>query len=352
MLGSVAVLAASTMIMALTFHILFLAFMFGVVLSLAQSGSGPTNMAALMARWFRRRRGFAISLNSAAVSAGSLILVPFAMYLMQATNWRIAWLGLGLILLLAIPTGLLFFHRSPSDRGVFPDGDPEPPSTRARSLQSAGAGPLEADNWRDSLKSAPIWQMSASYFVCGMTTFVMSVHFIPYAQSQGVSPGLAAIIFGFMMGLNILGGLGAGYLSDRVGGTKNWLALAYFIRGIAYLLLLIVPAPLGLWIFAGFAGFSWVATPVLTSSLTADVYGLKALGTISGLTFMFHQFGGFGSVLLAGLLYDVTGSYTIPFAFAGALLLPASVSAFSINERKYSVRYQTNRSPIATSEAD
>ena len=57
---------------------------------------------------------------------------------------------------------------------------------------------------------------------------------------------------------------------------------------------------------------------------------------------MFHQFGGFASVLLAGLLFDLTGSYTIPFAIAGAMLIPASISAFSIQEKKYSVRYQAN----------
>jgi hypothetical protein len=39
------------------------------------------------------------------------------------------------------------------------------------------------------------------------------------------------------------------------------------------------------------------------------------------------------------LLYDVTGSYTVPFAMAGALLFPAALSAFTIRERKYSVRY-------------
>jgi NADH:ubiquinone oxidoreductase subunit 6 (subunit J) len=63
---------------------------------------------------------------------------------------------------------------------------------------------------------------------------------------------------------------------------------------------------------------------------------------------MFHQFGGFGSVLLAGLLFDITGSYTLPFALVGALLLPAAISAFSIKERKYSVRYQT---PVPTAAA-
>ena len=55
---------------------------------------------------------------------------------------------------------------------------------------------------------------------------------------------------------------------------------------------------------------------------------------------MFHQIGGFGSVLLAGLLFDITGSYTVPFAIVGALLFPAALSAFSIKERKYSSRYQ------------
>ena len=341
-LASVIVLGASTMMMALTFHILFLAFMFGGVLSLGQSGSGPTNMSAMMARWFRRRRGFAISINSAAVSAGSLILVPFTMYLLEATNWRTAWVGLGLVALLALPTGLIFFRKSPSERGLNPDGDPGFIEENLTKSQEDNAGPLEVENWRDSFNSAPIWQMAAAYFVCGMTTSVMGVHFIPFAQSEGVSGELAALIFGVMMGMNMFGGMLAGYLSDRLGGTKNWLALGYFIRSIAYLSMLAIPAPAGLWIFAVFAGMSWVATPILTSSLTADIYGLRALATISGIAFMFHQFGGFASVLLAGLLFDLTGSYTIPFAIAGAMLIPASISAFSIQEKKYSVRYQAN----------
>ncbi len=77
------------------------------------------------------------------------------------------------------------------------------------------------------------------------------------------------------------------------------------------------------------------------------MYGLRALGTIAGVTLVFHQVGGFGSVLLAGLLYDLTGSYTIPFLFAGSLLFPAALSAFSIKERKYSVRYLGQSVPAA-----
>ncbi len=348
-LVSLVVLGGATAMLALTFHILFLVFMFGVVLSMAQSGPGPSNTAALMARWFRRRRGTAISINSAAVSLGGMIMVPLSMFLLQATSWRIAWLGLGIIVISSLPLALVFLRERPEQRGLYPDGDPAPSKDGSGASQVDAVGPLEAERWQDSFRTAPIWQMAGSYFVCGTTTFVMSIHFIPFAiEDRGVSGATAATIFGYMMFLNIFGALGAGVLSDKLGGTKNWLAFAYSMRGIAYLMLLTIDSVLGLWIFATIAGFSWVATPVLTSSLTADVYGVKALGTISGITFMFHQFGGFGSVLLAGLLFDITGSYTLPFALVGALLLPAAISAFSIKERKYSVRYQT---PVPTAAA-
>ena len=335
------VLGISTILLSLTFHILFLVFMFGFIASMAQAGPALSNTAALMSRWFKRRRATAISINSAALSLGGLIMVPFSMYLLQATSWRVAWIGLGIIVLTSLPLAYFFIRERPSDMGLNPDGDPSSSEDGANPRRRELKGPLEVETWRESFKSAPIWQMAGSYFVCGTTTFVLSVHFIPFAiEDRGISGTTAATIFGYMMGLNIIGALGAGLLADKIGGTKNWLALVYFMRGIAYIVLLTVDSVAGLWIFASIAGFSWVATLPLTSSLTADVYGLKAMGTISGITFMFHQFGGFGSVLLAGLLFDITGSYVLPFAIIGALLFPAAISAFSIKERKYSARYQ------------
>jgi len=107
-------------------------------------------------------------------------------------------------------------------------------------------------------------------------------------------------------------------------------------------LLLVVPGSLGLWMFAAVAGLSWVATNPLTTSLTADVYGLRALGTIGGISIFFHSMGGFISVNMAGFLYDATGSYTIPFAIAGAL-------PFTIRERKYSTRYVRESAPMGAS---
>lgn len=353
-IGSLLIIGVVTILLSLTFHILFLIFMFGMLSSLAASGSSLTNTAALLARWFRRKRATAIGINATGLSLGGLIMVPFAMYMIQATDWRIAWVALGAVVLLAVPLVYVFVYPSPAGRGLRLDGDTEESENQAADESQRRRGPLEVDRWSESFRSLPIWQMSGSYFVCGSTTFLLSVHFVPYALDRGVSPSMAATVFGLMSGLNIIGSIGAGMLSDKF-SRKNLLAAVYALRAGAYAILIVptmfdVPVlsgDLGLWLFAVMAGFSWVATAPLTSTLTADVYGLRALGTISGVTFVFHQVGGFGSVLLAGLLYDLTGSYTVPFLLAGSFLIPAAISAFSIKEREYSLRYLSQTSPAA-----
>ena len=51
---SLIVLGLATALLSLTFHFLFLVFVFGLVSSIALSGASTTNTGALLARWFRR----------------------------------------------------------------------------------------------------------------------------------------------------------------------------------------------------------------------------------------------------------------------------------------------------------
>jgi MFS family permease len=104
---------------------------------------------------------------------------------------------------------------------------------------------------------------------------------------------------------------------------------------------------IGIWGFAIIAGMSWVATAPLTSSLTADIYGLKNIGTLNGMATFAHNVGGAISVLMGGILYDIFGAYDVPFGIAGSLLIGASIAAFSVRERRFSIRYQTATPAVA-----
>ena len=231
-LVSLVVAGLATAALSFTFHILFLVFMFSFVLSAAMSGASIGTLGPLLARWFQRKRTTVLGLVVAGSSMGSLLLVPFSAYLVEVTNWRISWAVLGFIIIaVALPLALFFLRSRPSDLGLQPDGDPDPAQNAASERRR---GLFEVDQWWRSFRSRPIWHLSASYTVCGVTVGLISIHFVPYAQEHvGVSPTTAGIIFGYMMGLNVLGGIGGGMLADRF-GRKNVLGAVYFVRFIAY----------------------------------------------------------------------------------------------------------------------
>jgi len=338
-LASLVVSGVGTMLLALTTNIMGLILLFGGVLSIAMGGSSLTTTSALLAKWFHRQRATAVALNASGASVGGLLLVPLTVYLIHLVGWRLAWVVLGLLLLIVVaPLAYALLKDDPAELGLLPDGEPQPPG--AGQTAPAGPGPLEVEHWQQSFRSLPIWQLCGGYFVCGFTIALISTHFVPFVIERGVSATTAATAFGLMSGLNVVGVLAVGALADR-GGRKNLLGLVYTLRGCAYAALVLAPGSWSLWIFVVIMGFSWWATLPLTSALTAEVYGLKHLGILNGLAFTGHQIGGALSIQLGGVLRDLTGSYDLPFAIAGLLLCGASLVSFAIREQRYSMRYQT-----------
>jgi MFS family permease len=329
------------MLLSQTNNIWFLIAIYGFVISIAAGGASLVTIHVVLARWFYRRRSIVLSISTAGATAGALVLAPFASYLILFAGWRISWFALGaIVLFLAFPLALLFIRDDPSKLGELPDGDVETFTDGVSSRRSSERrGPLETENWADSYRTVPMWQLTGAYFVCGMTTAIISAHFVPYAIDKDISPEIAALAFGMMSGFNIVGVLLAGSLSGKL-GTKNTLGAVYALRGVAYSMLLFMPGSIGIWLFALIAGFSWIASASLTSSLTAEIYGLRNMGTLGGMATFAHQMGGALSIFLGGVMYDWLGSYFVPFGIAGSLLIGASIAGFTIKEKKYSARYQ------------
>ena len=340
------ILGVSTFLLVLTPNIVFLVLVFGVVSSMGLSAGSINTCGALLTRWFRRRRATALGICTSGASMGGLVIVPLLAYLIGEAGWKMGWIfSGGLVLVVGLPLAFFLLRDDPAQMGLQPDGDQQP-LRNAAGTGPRGRGPLEVDNLTDSFRSQPFWQLTGAYMVCGATTAVMAVHFIPHAEDLGMSPRSAALAFGVMSGFNVVGVYVASALADKF-PKKNVLGFLYAGRGLAYLVLLTVPlvapAHWAIWAFALVVGFSWIATAPLTTTLAADVYGVKFIGTISGLMFLGHQIGASISIQFAGIMRDVTGSYTLPFAVVGSLLLIASIVAFSVKEKQYSSKYQELR---------
>jgi len=340
--GALIMLGVCTALMSTVNSIPSFIFIYGFLGSFASSGVSFVTIHSLLARWFFKRRGLVMSISAAGGSFGPLMFAPLSAYLIQTFDWRFAFIVLGCIIaFIAGPMALAFLKDSPSS--LLPKSEKAVGEEVGEGKTTTLDGPLFTSGrggWKQALSTSPFWQLSAAYLVCGITTNILSVHFVPFAEDQGVPKMTAASIFGVMMGLNSIGVLTAGMLSNWW-SQKLVLGSTYAIRGVAYAVLLTVGGVEGMWAFAFIAGMSWIATASMTSSLTADIFGLRNLGTLNGMTNMSHQIGGALSVLMAGELQQITGSYVLPFAIAGLTLIGASIAAFSVNEKKYSYRYST-----------
>ena len=105
------------------------------------------------------------------------------------------------------------------------------------------------------------------------------------------------------------------------------LALTYALRGLAFLLLLLLPAGNLLYVYGLVLGISWTATTPLTAAIAADRYGPKHLGLIFGSLFTFMNLGfGFGS-FLGGVIFEGTGGYQIALVVNVALGVVAAIAA-------------------------
>ena len=343
---SLAVLGASVAGMAVAPNVWTLAFFYITFASFAIAGAQFTPVTPLIARWFVRKRGAALSVLTAGGSAGAMLLIPLAANIEALWNWRAAVGAIaGMTLLLALPLVLIVLRDSPSEMGLAPDGDAADAVSAAR-RGPIPEGPLTVDRWRNAYRSAPMWQLTLTYVVCGVTTAIISVHFVTFAKTEGVPETTAAYAFGLLSFMNMTCVLALGVVSDRF-LRKNALAVIYAARGIGFLALLVLPVSSGLWAFAVIAGSSWLATVPQTSALAAEIYGIRNAGAITGMLTMVHMLAGAVAVLAAGLAYSLLGSYDVVWLASAAMLAAAAFLSWLLRERELSARF----SPVRPAEA-
>src|SRR5208282_6876938 len=103
-------------------------------------------------------------------------------------------------------------------------------------------------------------------------------------QASHVSSGL--------LFAGLIGRVAVGYLVDRY-NKKNVMALFYLLLALAIPLLFLAQKPDALWLFALIFGFAMGADYLLIPLVTAECFGLGALGKVLSLIIMADSLGQF-----------------------------------------------------------
>mgnify|MGYP006178267963 CR=1 FL=1 len=136
----------------------------------------------------------------------------------------------------------------------------------------------------------------------------VNAHFVAYTTDFGTTAINGAYALATVGVAGIAGGLGFGFLADKF-GRRPLLSIAFMMRTIGYVVLLMATSLPGAIVGIVIIGSSWTSVISLTGTVSSDEFGLRRLGTIIGTMFMVMPIGASTAVWLAGQIYDSTGSY-------------------------------------------
>jgi MFS transporter, OFA family, oxalate/formate antiporter len=312
-----------------TFYALY--FFLGVGLG----GIGPTTVGKIISQWFVAKRGRAMGIALIGAGAGGLVLVPLTGFLIETFNWRIAYWGLATLALGGmLPLVWFFLTDRPEERGLTPLGQG---SLAAGSLRVTGERASEPDGWmlKEALCTPTFWLLGVAFCLGLMAALAITVHQVAFLQDAGLTLESASTVAGVTLGISMGGRFMVGWASEHTRHLHPVLSLCLVMQaaGIGSLLCL---SSLGFWavvVFVPLFGLGYGGLVVLWPLIIGHDFGLRAFGAIAGsLGTVAASLGGAVGPVVAGVIYDQTGSYFWAFMACTVVLLLGAGAALMTPE--------------------
>ncbi len=302
-----------------------LVFTWGLMIGLGTGSMALVFAATVANRWFVKRRGLVTGILTAGSATGQLIFLPLIAWAADRAGWRAASLIIAAAALAVVPLVLAFLRDRPADLHVTPYGAPEgyqdPPPPAAGSAARRAIGAL-----RQASRSRTFWALVAGFAICGATTNgLIGTHFVPAAHDHGLPETTAAGLLAVVGIFDIVGTIVSGALTDRV-NPRILLAIYYALRGVGLLMLpglLSDAVHVSIIAFVVVYGLDWVATVPPTVALCREAFGEQGT-VVFGWVFAAHQLGAALMSVVAGVLRDALGDYTLAWFSAAALCAVAA----------------------------
>ena len=288
---------------------------------------------APIANWFNKKRSRAMTL--VVVGFGiSGTLVPLLALAVGGLGWRETLIIVGIAAwVIGIPLSLLMRHK-PSQYGYLPDGDSPETASESQSVtdfHSASdmveqeSGPSTSDfTIKAALKTRTFWLLSAAFFFQFIGASAVMVHIVPYLESVEIPTTIAATTVTGITVCSLIGRLGFGFIGDFA-NKRYLITIGITLQIIGIFALSFVHMDM-IWLIVPFLltyapGFG--ATIPLRLALQADYFGTESLGAIMGAMALASMMGGLASPIIAGWIFDTTGSYHLAWQLFALVSVPA-----------------------------
>ncbi|MGE5258371.1 MAG: MFS transporter [Hyphomicrobiales bacterium] len=268
-----------------------------------------------IARWFSHRRGFMTGIVKVGTGAGqfAIPLAASGLILLYGWRWTIAAIGAFVAVILVLMAQ--FLRRDPGALG-------------SQSHPGTGSGNFTASATGPGLPLSRVFGTVQFWTICLVNLFLVSclmvilLHIVPHARDSGTAPIQAAGVLSTIGGVSMLGRFVSGLVIDRR-GSKTVMSVCFILLVGDLVWLQFADRLWMLYLFGMVYGLAHGGFFTAISPLVAEWFGIHFHGTLFGIVACFGTTGGAVGPLLAGHLFDLSGSYQPAFLILTALTLVA-----------------------------
>lgn len=320
----------------------------GVLLGIASTSlTGTTSPTAM--KWFpANKKGLVVGAVTMGMGFSSLYMAPLINVLLGSVGLQNTFLYMGIAAAVII-CGLSFFLPTPPSvqelidkrknggKGAVIQKTPE----EIEAEKIAVAKMDEEDAYtiyhntlepNQAIKTKEFWAMFFIYTACWMpgqmlTSAVANICLIQANWKDGFIAVMAMAIG------NGVGRLCSAAISDKLGVVKTYRVL-FAIQAVNLLLFALYRTPALVFVGTVVLGFCVGSGVPLQVAMTADIYGRRFMGSISGMVQPAFGIAGICGPIIAARILDMTGSYNISYIFDAVVMVVGIALTFMIKTRQ------------------
>ena len=275
--------------------------------------------------WFRKHLGVAMGAVGSFQGAGSigflfLIAVAFDLLGMKWIFWIPGIAGGAIILLL-----IKFFYNEPADIGLRPLGAPK--SDPIQRPQKDEMAKTRAKVFlQQAQRTGAFWNLIGIHFWGCMGHNIINVLLVAIAVDRGLSLGVAAGVLATQQITGVFARGAIPVIADRVGSKSVWV-VGMSLQALPLLIILFVHDAWAFYLFAFLFGIGQGSEVPTFPIANRQYFGNVPQGSLYGWQNIGNGLGMGLAPVVAGFLWDITGTYAVPLSMALGFSLMALISA-------------------------
>ncbi|MGF1719060.1 OFA family MFS transporter [Vibrio kyushuensis] len=298
--------------------VLMLNITFGVITG-AGIGFGYACLSPSAMKWFHpSKKGMVNGLIAAGFGLAAIYLAPLTSMLITDLGINTAFMILGVgVLVIAVPLACTINN---------PPEDYVPAEPKVKEGQAPVVVKKSADvSWKAMLKTPQFYSLWVMYAFAASVGLMVIGNITNIASVQANLPN-AVYLASILAVFNSAGRVGAGILSDKIGGVRT-LLLAFILQGVNMVLFATFDSEFTLIIGTAIAAVGYGTLLAVFPSLTAEYYGLKNYGTNYGVLYTAWGIGGALGVAVVGYSMAQNGGYGLAYTISAAMMAVCVVLA-------------------------